>query len=77
MSPAGADPAKVREPLARRGASMNRIESRRAHSGLWQYALFIDVNGHVDDSPLRAALAEFGESTGGVRVLGSCPVAVP
>jgi chorismate mutase/prephenate dehydratase len=56
---------------------MNRIESRRAHSGLWQSALFIDVNGHVDESPLRAALAEFGESAGGVRVLGSRPVAVP
>jgi chorismate mutase/prephenate dehydratase len=56
---------------------MNRIEPRQAHSGLWQYALFIDVNGHADDSPLCATLAEFGESAGGVRGLGSCPVAVP
>jgi chorismate mutase/prephenate dehydratase len=67
----------VLEPLARRGVSMNRIEARPAHSGLWQYAFFIDVNGHVDESPLRDALAELGESAGDLRVLGSYPVAVP
>ncbi len=66
----------VLEPLARRGISMNRIESRPAHGGLWQYAFFIDVAGHVDESPLRDALAEVGESAGDVRVLGSYPVAV-
>jgi chorismate mutase / prephenate dehydratase len=67
----------VLEPLARRGVSMNRIESRPAHSGLWQYAFFIDVDGHVDEPPLRDALAELGEYAGDVRVLGSYPVAVP
>ena len=55
---------------------MNRIESRPAHGGLWQYAFFIDVAGHVHESPLRDALAEVGESAGDVRVLGSYPVAV-
>lgn len=65
------------EPLARRGVSMNRIESRPAHSGLWQYAFFIDVDGHVEESPLSDALAELGESAGAVQVLGSYPVAVP
>jgi chorismate mutase / prephenate dehydratase len=67
----------VLEPLARRGVSMNRIESRPAHSGLWQYAFFIDVDGHVDEPPLRDALAELGGYAGDVRVLGSYPVAVP
>ena len=67
----------VLEPLARRGVSMNRIESRPAHSGLWQYAFFIDVGGHVDESPLCDALAELGESAGDVHVLGSYPVAIP
>jgi chorismate mutase/prephenate dehydratase len=66
----------VLEPLARRGISMNRIESRPAHGGLWQYAFFIDVAGHVDESPLKDALAEVGEHGGEVRVLGSYPVAV-
>ncbi|MBC7989893.1 MAG: prephenate dehydratase [Luteimonas sp.] len=68
---------KILEPLARRGISMNRIESRPAHSGLWQYAFFIDVGGHADESPLRDALAEVEDFAGDVRVLGSYPVAVP
>ena len=68
---------KVLEPLARRGVSMNRIESRPARTGLWQYAFFIDVGGHVEESPLRDALAELGDFAAQVTVLGSYPVAVP
>ena len=68
---------KILEPLARRNISMNRIESRPAHGKLWQYAFFIDVEGHVDESPLKDALSEIDEFAGDVRVLGSYPVAVP
>nr|WP_147653699.1 prephenate dehydratase [Vulcaniibacterium gelatinicum] len=68
---------QVLEPLARRGVSMNRIESRPAHTGLWQYAFFIDVDGHVEEPPLRDALAEVGRFAANVTVLGSYPVAVP
>ncbi len=67
---------RVLEPLARRGISMNRIESRPAHTGKWQYAFFIDVGGHVDESPLSDALAELGDFASQVTVLGSYPVAV-
>lgn len=55
---------------------MNRIESRPAHTGLWQYAFFIDVGGHVEEAPLRDALAELGDFAAQVTVLGSYPVAV-
>ena len=68
---------RVLEPLARRGVSMNRIESRPAHTGLWQYAFFIDVGGHVEESPLRDALADLEDFAENVTVLGSYPVAVP
>jgi chorismate mutase/prephenate dehydratase len=68
---------KILEPLARRGISMNRIESRPDHGALWQYAFFIDVGGHADESPLKDALAEIDRYAGDVRVLGSYPVAVP
>jgi chorismate mutase/prephenate dehydratase len=67
---------RVLEPLARRGISMNRIESRPAHTGKWQYAFFIDVSGHVHESPLRDALDELGDFASQVTVLGSYPVAV-
>ena len=66
----------VLEPLARRGISMNRIESRPAHGHLWQYAFFIDVAGHRDESPLKDALDEIAGKGDEVRVLGSYPVAI-
>jgi len=66
----------VLEPLARRGISMNRIESRPAHGQLWQYAFFIDVAGHRDESPLKDALDEIAAAGDEVRVLGSYPVAI-
>ncbi|GAB3318279.1 prephenate dehydratase [Luteimonas notoginsengisoli] len=68
---------KILEPLARRGISMNRIESRPDHGALWQYAFFIDVGGHAEESPLLDALAEIDRYAGDVRVLGSYPLAVP
>ncbi|MFN7784284.1 MAG: prephenate dehydratase [Lysobacterales bacterium] len=66
----------VLRPLAEHGVSMNRIESRPSHEGKWQYAFFIDIAGHVDDQPVRAALSELGEFASQVRILGSYPVAV-
>jgi chorismate mutase/prephenate dehydratase len=68
---------QVLEPLSRRGVSMNRIESRPAHTGLWQYAFFIDVGGHVDEAPLRDVLDDLADFAENVTVLGSYPVAVP
>jgi len=67
----------VLSPFARRDISMNRIESRPAHTGKWQYAFFIDVSGHIDDPALQEAVREIDASAGSVRVLGSYPVALP
>ena len=66
----------VLSPFARHGISMNRIESRPAHTGRWQYAFFIDVEGHVDEGAVRQALSELGEYAAMVKVLGSYPVAL-
>ena len=66
----------VLSPFARHGVSMNRIESRPAHTGRWQYAFFIDISGHAEDPPVAAALAELGEYATDVRVLGAYPVAL-
>ena len=66
----------VLSPFARHGVSMNRIESRPAHTGSWQYAFFIDVDGHAQDGPVAAALAELGEFAADIRILGAYPVAL-
>ncbi len=67
----------VLSPFAKYGISLNRIESRPAHTGKWQYAFFIDVSGHIDDDALQAAVHDIGESAATIRVLGSYPVALP
>jgi chorismate mutase / prephenate dehydratase len=66
----------ILRPLAEHGLSMNRIESRPAHQGLWRYAFFIDFGGHVDDAPVRAALKAIEKSASSVKILGSYPCAV-
>jgi chorismate mutase/prephenate dehydratase len=66
----------VLSPFAKHGVSMNRIESRPAHSGRWQYVFFIDVSGHVEDDNVAEAMSELGEYASDVVVLGSYPVAL-
>ncbi|WP_297799711.1 prephenate dehydratase [Arenimonas sp. GDDSR-1] len=66
----------VLSPFAKHGVSMNRIESRPAHSGRWQYVFFIDVSGHVEDENVAKAMSELGEFASDVVVLGSYPVAL-
>lgn len=69
--------AHVLGPLAAHNVTMNRIESRPAHGGTWQYAFFIDIGGHVDDEAVRAALKEMSPFASEIKILGSYPVAVP
>ena len=66
----------VLEPFARHGLSMNRIESRPGHTGLWQYAFFIDVSGHSEEAAMREALKDLDAYATQVKVLGSYPVAI-
>lgn len=67
-------------PLAEKGVSMLRLESRPARawsSGKqWEYLFYIDVEGHRDDSIVSAALAELRRRAGFLKELGSYPRAV-
>jgi chorismate mutase/prephenate dehydratase len=56
---------------------MNRIESRPSHQAKWEYAIFIDLAGHVEDEQMQKALAELAEFAAQIKILGSYPVAVP
>ena len=64
------------EPFGRHDISMTRIESRPARTGLWEYVFFVDVDGHVQDAPLAAALEELREATVFIKHLGSYPKAM-
>lgn len=62
-------------PLARSGISMTRIESRPGRAK-WEYVFFIDVEGHVADPALGAALRTLEPAAAELKVLGSYPVAL-
>ncbi|HLX01442.1 MAG TPA: prephenate dehydratase [Trinickia sp.] len=64
---------KLLEPLARHGVSMTRFESRPARIGTWEYYFYIDVEGHRDDAPVAAALAELEKKAAFLKILGSYP----
>jgi chorismate mutase/prephenate dehydratase len=64
---------RLLEPLARHGVSMTRFESRPARSGTWAYYFYIDLEGHRDDAPVAAALAELEEKAAFLKILGSYP----
>lgn len=67
---------RLLQPLEDAGLSMTRIESRPSRTGLWEYVLFIDVDGHQSDTTLAPVLEELRALTPLVKVLGSYPSAL-
>jgi chorismate mutase/prephenate dehydratase len=64
------------EPLAKHGVSISRLESRPARTELWEYLFFVDIEGHVADPSVDAALVELRDKAPFLKVLGSYPAAV-
>ena len=67
---------KMLEPMSRHGLSMTRIESRPSRRGIWDYVFFVDIEGHISDPKVAAALRELEERASLFKVLGSYPRAV-
>jgi chorismate mutase/prephenate dehydratase len=60
--------------FARRELNLTRIESRPSLKKAWDYLFFIDLEGHQEDPPVAAALAELAATPGVVmKILGSYP----
>jgi chorismate mutase/prephenate dehydratase len=55
---------------------MTRIESRPSRQGVWDYLFYIDVEGHLDEPHVAAALTDMDNDAIAVKVLGSYPRAV-
>lgn len=64
------------EPFDRHKVNMSRIESRPSRLGKWEYVFFVDIEGHVEDAKVAAALADLEKVSKLTRVLGSYPRAV-
>src|ERR1700675_204852 len=67
---------RLLEPFAQHRVNMTRIESRPSRKRKWDYVFFIDVEGHVADPPVAAALAAMEQRASLFKVLGSYPQAV-
>ena len=60
------------EPIKRHGVSMTRFESRPARGGQqWEYFFYIDLQGHISESRVRAALDDLRPICAFYKVLGS------
>ncbi len=58
-------------PLKTHGVSMSRFESRPARSGQWEYYFFIDLDGHLTDTAIAAALDDLKKICAFFKILGS------
>ena len=66
----------ILEPFAKHNISLTSIETRPALPEKWAYVFFIDLEGHIDQPNVAAALDEIRSMVKELRVLGSYPVAV-
>ncbi len=64
------------QPLKDYGLDMTRIESRPSKDTNWEYFFFMDIDGHIADQNVQAALTELKQEAELIRVLGSYPKAI-
>ncbi|HEX8551911.1 MAG TPA: prephenate dehydratase [Abditibacteriaceae bacterium] len=58
-----------------RGINLSMIQSRPSRQRAWEYRFFADLQAHIRDENLRAALEDLKEHTVSVKILGSYPEA--
>ncbi len=67
---------EILKPLSEHGVSMTSIETRPERPNKWAYVFFIDMNGHIDEPNVSAAIEEIRPLVKELRILGSYPKAV-
>jgi len=64
------------EPFHRHGINLIKLESRPSRQAAWSYFFYVDLEGHVEDKSVHAALDELARLAIGVKMLGSYPAGV-
>jgi chorismate mutase/prephenate dehydratase len=67
---------EILKPLSYHGVSMTSIETRPERPNKWAYVFFIDMNGHINDPNVSAAINDIRPLVKDLRILGSYPKAV-
>ena len=61
------------KPFADRRINLYRLETRPARGWEWRYLVLFEVDGHITDRPVMAAVEDLRGMSHYVRVLGSYP----
>jgi prephenate dehydratase len=59
--------------FAQRNINITKIESRPGRKVAWEYAFYLDLEGHEQDGPVHEALDVLSKQCSVMRVLGSYP----
>jgi chorismate mutase/prephenate dehydratase len=62
--------------LADEGISLTKLESRPRPGVAWEYVFYVDVEGHVTEPRMQAALSRLSGTTQYLRLLGCFPRAI-
>jgi chorismate mutase/prephenate dehydratase len=68
---------KLLQPFAEYGVNLTKIESRPTRRRVWEYAFFLDLDGHETDEPVIAAMDAIRAFAASLKVLGSYPKGAP
>jgi len=60
-------------PFKKHSINLTKIESRPSRTRAWDYCFFVDLEGHMDDAEVSAALYEVEQGCRYFQVLGSYP----
>ena len=63
------------KPFAKQGINLTRIESRPSKDKPWTYIFFVDIEGHLSENPVKAALDELSDCVDNLKILGCYPKA--
>ncbi len=64
---------RLLESFARHDVNLTAIQSRPVKSKPWEYLFFVDMEGHLEDEPLAAALEQAARLAHSHKILGSYP----
>ena len=65
--------SEILQEFAARNINLTKIQSRPTRKALGDYCFFLDLEGHIEDEPVSAALDSLGSKLRHVKFLGSYP----
>lgn len=62
------------QPFNKNNVNLTKIESRPSKNKVWEYIFYLDMQGHIEDANVKAAIDELAEQTFNLKTLGSYPL---